>query len=746
MNGLTFVKYQKWNSTAMANIWAKREMLDPTQKAHIQALYDNAKEHNRYNVSTFTYSYLKKSAISRAGYGRLYSHENGSIEKLEKTLRHALYAGQCFDIDMVNAQPTILSQLAAKRGLKLKHLTYLEKHRKELIKHFMTEFSMTKNDVKDMFIKCIFGSNVPGLRPLQLELQELYEKLREDYDELYDLVVKTKDKNIKGAFLAYVAQNEECRCLIAMNDFFTKNQREVTGFCYDGCTVDALKDETAFPDTLLRGCEKHIKKSTGFSMQLLVKEMVCPEEFNDPSIKLLEIKDVTDVYMANKFISKMEGNILNDKDNGIIVFQNETGLWTNDPNDIRKEIIKANLVEETIQGKVDYSGYLHKQDIIIKLLPGCPSLIPVTFCESHIDKTIGKLLFKDGIYDMPSNTFTKGFDKGLFFPGRIDRDFPTSRNESLISTLNKLLFQDPFKESEQDVGVYQKQLISRAIAGHYGDRFMIWAIGETSSGKGVQSEALLKCFESFISIYAPNCLLYNKNSGADEAKKLSWVYPIHNSRISLGNETRQVKDMPMDTSILKNLVSGGDVLPMRQNFKDEEYKKNRATLIYFCNDMPSFSCIDNAVINRIKMYEYKLSFVDKPIEDLEPWERKSFPVKELFNDDEYKNAYFWTIMDAYCTSMPQPPLAAIASAKEWIPTPRASILSTLQEAGYKVVKGCDTAFVPFYEIKQVLKEAGVVNGMSDTAIGRELGKLGLEPSIAKVNGKSASVRKFLLRE
>jgi hypothetical protein len=746
MNGLSFVKYQKWNPTAMACIWAKRNMLDPAQKAHIQALYDNAKEHNRYNVSTFTYSFLQKSAISRAGYGRLYSQENGSIEKLEKSLRHALYAGLCFDADLVNTQPTIFSQMAAKRGLKLKHLTYLEKNRSELIKHFMSEFNMTKSAVKELFIKCLFGSNVPELKPLQIELQSLFEKLREDFSELYELVVKTKDKNVKGAFLAYVAQTEECRCLLAMNDFFTKHNREVTGFCYDGCTIAALEGETVFPDALLRACEKYIKNATGYNMQLVIKDMKCPEEFNDSSAKLLELKDVTDVYMTGKFLSIMNGRIINDTDMGVIVFQNETGLWSNDPNDIRKEIIKANLVEETIQGKVDYSGFLHKQDIIIKLLPGFPGFLPTAFCESHIDKTIGKLLFKDGIYDMPSKTFTKGFNKNLYFAGRIDRDFPTSRNNELISTLNKLLFHDPFLESEQDVGVYQKQLIARAIAGHYSDRFMIWAIGETSSGKGVQCEALLKCFGSFVSIYAPNCLLYNKNSGADEAKKLSWVVPIHNSRISLGNETRQVKDMPMDTSILKNLVSGGDMLPMRQNFKDEEYKKNRSTLMYFCNDMPSFSCLDNAVINRIKMYEYKLSFVDKPEEELEPWERKSFPIKELFNDHEYQNAYFWIIMDAYCSSIPHAPSAAVASAKEWIPAPRTSILSALQNAGYKIVKGADTAFVPFYEIKLVLKEAGVTDGMSDTAIGRELSKLGLELCIAKVNGKSISVRKFLIKE
>ena len=95
-----------------------------------------------------------------------------------------------------------------------------------------------------------------------------------------------------------------------------------------------------------------------------------------------------------------------------------------------------------MDGSVNYSGFLNKQDIIIRQLP---SLIQsVNFCETHIDKTIGKLLFKNGIYDMTTKVFTKGFDKNLFFAGRINRNFPEVRDEDLIIKLNKLLFEDPF--------------------------------------------------------------------------------------------------------------------------------------------------------------------------------------------------------------------------------------------------------------------------------------------------------------
>ena len=51
---IPITKYQQWDSTVMAAIWEKRGTLDPGQLANIKALYDNAKQHNRLNISTYT--------------------------------------------------------------------------------------------------------------------------------------------------------------------------------------------------------------------------------------------------------------------------------------------------------------------------------------------------------------------------------------------------------------------------------------------------------------------------------------------------------------------------------------------------------------------------------------------------------------------------------------------------------------------------------------------------------------------
>jgi len=735
------IKKQQWNPKVMASIWAKRDTLDVQQLAHIKALYDNAKRHNRYDISTFTYSHSNKSSISRMGYGRLYSKEKGSLEKIEKTLRQSLCAGIYWDVDIVNAQPTILSQMAEKRDIKLNFLSYYVSNRESLLNHCMKLYSMTRDDVKEWIIKCMFGSNIPELDCLQKELKQLSNQLRGEYEVLYEHIVKQKESNIVGTFLAYVAQTEECRCLLLMNDFFTDKDRSVDVLCYDGCMIRVIDNEKEFPVELLRECEEYILKVTGYKIKLDIKPLVCSPDFSG-NTKLIRKENIDDVFMANKFINHMKNNLIRDSNNDIMVFDSDKGLWSSNIDDLREAIINANLIEETIDGSVNYSGFVYKQDAIIKMLPAMlPSL---NFCENTVDKGIAKLLLKDGLYDMKTKSFTNEYDRDIYFTGKIDRSY-SERNEELIKEVDKLLFQDPFKGTEQDVGVYLKQLLARGIAGHYYDKTLIIAIGESNAGKGVLSIALEKTFNSYISSFNPNVFHYNKNSSQDEAKKLAWVYSIHNSRIAIGNEAKPIG--VLDSGIIKSICSGGDLIPIRKNFMDEENKRNRSTPILFCNDLPPFYPLETAITNRVKVIEYKLTFVEKKENEvLEQWERRANPnIKNLFDSQEYQDAFFWCIMDSYCEQRPVPPSTSLMSANEWVPAPKKTFIDALNDAGFQIVKGNEDAYVPFSDIKAALKEQGVCNGMSDQAIGRELNKLGLNIDEKRIDGKVTKIRKFIMK-
>lgn len=743
------VKYQTWNAKVMANIWAVRDTLDPGQLVHIKALYDNAKAHNKYNTSVFTYSYPSKSSIGRLGYGRLYSQEKGGLEKIEKTLRHSLCAGIYWDIDMVNAQPTILSQMASNRDLELSNLTNYVLYRDEIIEKLMSQFAKTRDEVKEWIITCIFGARIPELECLQKELRTLANELRSEYNELYEIIIKHKEANVIGTFLAYIAQTEECRCLMAMNDFFTQKGRSVDVFSYDGCMVKVINGEKVFPEELLRDAEEYVKKVTGYEIKLAIKPMVCSEDFMKEA-KPLRKEDIDDTYMVRKFLQKMGNNIINDTLNGIMIFDDKTGMWFPEDVDgkerkIRNFIIKADLKEETMDGTVNYSGYANKQDAIIKILPSM--IDPIDFCiDSKFTTAQNKLLFIDGIYDMITKTFTQGFNHDILFTGRIKRKFP-ERNEDLIAKVNKLLFEDPYKETEQDVGKYMKKLLARGIGGNYHDKTMVIVVGESNSGKGLLSFALENTFGTNITTYAAANLQFRGNN-VDDAKKYSWVCPIRNSRISIANEvstaTSGSQSACLDGNVIKGLT-GGDKTQMRQNFMNEEAHRNRALMLLFVNDLPPIKPLDDGIINRVKIAEYKLPFVEKPEDEpLEHFERRAIPdVKNLFENAEYQDALFWCLMDAFETKAPTAPATALASAKEWVPAPKQSFKDALTAAGYRIDKNDNNIFVAFSEIKQVLKDAGVCAGMSDQAIGRELNKIGLESLHKKIDGKTIIVRKFI---
>ncbi len=740
------VKYQTWNAKVMANIWSVRDTLDPGQLSHIKALYDNAKAHNKYNTSVFTYSY-PKSSIGRLGYGRLYSQEKGGMEKIEKTLRHSLCAGIYWDIDMVNAQPTILSQMANNRDLDLPNLTNYVLYRDEIIQKLMSQFGKTRDEVKEWIITCIFGARIPELECLQKELRTLANELRSEYNELYETIIKQKEANVIGTFLAYIGQTEECRCLMAMNDYFIQKGRSVDIFCYDGCMVRRINDEENFSEELLREAEEYVKKITGYQITLAIKPMKCSEDFMKEA-KPLRKEDIDDTYMVRKFLHKMGDNIINDTQNGIMIFDDKTGMWFPEDTDgegrkIRNYIIKADLKEETMDGTVNYSGYANKQDAIIKILPSMIDL--VDFCtDSKFSTAENKLLFLDGIYDMVTKTFTSGFNRDILFTGRIKRKFP-ARNEDLIAKVNKLLFEDPYKETEQDVGVYLKKLLARGIGGNYHDKTMVIVVGESNSGKGLLSFALENTFGTNITTYAAANLQFRGNN-VDDAKKYSWVCPIRNSRISIANEvstaTGGSNSACIDGNVIKSLT-GGDKTQMRQNFMNEEAHRNRALMLLFLNDLPQIKPLDDGIGNRAKIGEYKLTFVEKPEgQPLEHFERRAIPnVKKLFENTEYQDAFFWCLMDAFECNAPTAPATALASAKEWVPAPKQSFKDALTAAGYRIDKDDNNIFVAFSEIKQVLKDAGVCAGMSDQAIGRELNKIGLESGEKRIDGRVTKIRK-----
>jgi hypothetical protein len=75
--------------------------------------------------------------------------------------------------------------------------------------------------------------------------------------------------------------------------------------------------------------------------------------------------------------------------------------------------------------------------------------------------------------------------------------------------------------------------------------------------------------------------------------------------------------------------------------------------------------------------------------------------------------------------------------------PSSSIKDALESNGYIIDKNDDNIYITFSELKQILIAADVCKGMSDTAIGKELTKIGLVSDDKKINGKNTKIRRHV---
>lgn len=729
-------KKQPWDGSAMVQIWRNRESYDSSQMKILKHLIQNAIQNSFRNTSVITYTYPDTS-IGDLRMGRLTAHSKGSLERVKRVFRHALCTNLYWDIDMVNAQPTLLCQLAKRYNICVKNLEHYVQNREEVLQKMIEYYTISRDEAKEWIIKCLFGAKLPELKFLQDELESLVSILGTVYPSLFNIVEQMNEHNKYGKFLAYVAQTEECRCLLAMNNYLESVGRSVGVLAYDGCMILKHDNETEFPQHLLIDCEAYIFKKTGYKINLSIKQMTISDEFkNGPSVFYTE--EIDDKYMTEKFITLMGNRIKNDNKIGIMIYNQKNGLWENKPEDIRKTIVSSNLIETVLDGVVNYSGFIQKQDLIIKQLPSLVS--SESFVETAILRSIGKLLFSNGIYDMTSRKFTEGFDPTIYFCGAIEFPYSFVRNTTIEQYVNKLFFEDPFLSDEQEVGIYLKKLIARGLGGYYSDKTIVISVGSTNSGKSVLFGILQNLFGKKCDNFNMNAFRYQKNSTQDEAKKGAWIIPFHMKRVAFGSESSKLG--VFDSNILKTVIGNGDRIKVRSNFVDEYSIFNMATLFLACNDIPTFFPLDAATCNRIKIIEYKLSFVPDP---KEVFERQSVDFDTMFLDQTYKDAFVHILLDAFQSSQPAPCSISLSSGKEWVPNPTSSFREVLESNGYVIDTRDDSIYVPFSELKRVLVDADVAKAMSDTAIGRELSKIGLELHTAKVAGKVIKVRKFIKR-
>ena len=448
---------------------------------------------------------------------------------------------------------------------------------------------------------------------------------------------------------------------------------------------------------------------------------------------------IDDVYACKRFVELMGDEIHREGDT-VYIFDPKTGMWNTTETSLlaavhrfKDELVFRKTMPNGTEAVYNYGGCTKNvKNMLVHLRP---LLTDGNFISSNIDVSLPFLLFEDGIFHIPTKTFTRGFDKTKVFMARIPRKFPEERDPEVESLVNEKLFVLPLQN--EGVGLYLKSRLARSIAGCYRDKKFVCVLGEADCSKGTLTHALTRSFGEYVVEYNANHLKYNPRTGADEAKRLSWLFPIKSSRLAISNEMRMDK-IPIDGNLLKSVSSGGDEIGARQNFKDESSFILRTSFFFMGNDMPEITPKDTGIETRVRVVRFNKRFVTSPTL---PNELIADPtIKDKLNTDSWKNAVFWLIMDAYNTEIGTEPSEVCEETREWIPSGSTEFKNILEENFIINIADTDcNNFVTSREIIEFVKGRGL--NMSDTKIGRELVKIGLIKLDKKIEGKTIRIWK-----
>ena len=445
---------------------------------------------------------------------------------------------------------------------------------------------------------------------------------------------------------------------------------------------------------------------------------------------------IDDVYACRKFVHCMAGEIHREGE-AVYIFSNDTGMWETSDTALMSAVHrhKTSLVFQTVKdnGSKTALNYGGSTKFIHNMLAHLKALLPnETFIADNIDASLAYLLFADGIFHIPTQTFSSGFDKTKVFMSRIARRFPLARDRVLEAEINTRLFVQPF--SSEAVGSYMKMRFARSLAGCYCDKKFICALGDADSSKGTITKAMRSAFGGYVVEWNANYLKYNGHSGADEAKKLSWIFPFVHARLAISNEARMDKT-PLDGNLIKTLSSGGDEMSARKNFRDEMPIIVRASFFYLGNDMPAITPKDSGIQTRVRMIRFSKRFVERPSGTNELLADPL--IKSKIATTEWSDSLFWLIMDAYSFRMDEPD-DVLEETKEWVPCETMELREVLEEKyTIDVADASDDNFTSSRDIIAYLKTMNV--NLSDQKIGRELSKLGLIKDDKRIEGKTIRI-------
>jgi len=266
--------------------------------------------------------------------GRIHPSPYCGLAVFPKDIRAALAQKYYWDVDIENAQPTLLIVLAKQYQVDCPALIEYCSHREQILEEIVKNHEMTRDEAKQICISVLFGGfrgQHPLLPQMYLELKELSLKVSATNPKLF---AKCKDAgNPYASCLAVYIQNEERIVLQLLDTFFSSQDRSMDVLIYDGGLIRKISGEVEFPSSLLRAAEEHIKSKTNYSIRLAVKPLRHTFDVEEKEQLLPASLLINDEYAAKTFV-KLVGDRLRKVDGCLWVLTSD-GKWSSSSESLR---------------------------------------------------------------------------------------------------------------------------------------------------------------------------------------------------------------------------------------------------------------------------------------------------------------------------------------------------------------------------------------------------------------------------
>jgi len=597
-------------------------------------------------------------------FGRLYAEKSLSLQNLKRNIRHCLARDYYYDIDIDNCHPVLISQYCEKNNIECPNLDIYVKSREEVLKKIMNHHKMTRDEAKNLVLRlCYLGKyevikekdgepliyipkfKVKFLERFKAEMTKIAEAVSEIEVETTELVEKDKTKlNKKACILSITAQKLEHTCLMAMYDYFTKQGLKIGALCFDGLLLEKDDKIKSLIETINK-CAKYVKSKTDYEITLSSKKMDTELNHILPQFSAYVSDDLecqTKLFQiegANKF--KYCGGQL-------YIFNENTGMYDTHISTLNNYLIKnrrylhiitRQATEKTPEVVESYGSASHLLKRVVPFIEA--GSVDEEWLERTQNTSIGHLLFKDGIYNMDTAEFTKGFDPNIVFHKRIPWNFP-EYNEKEIKKAYDIsfgaLFEDP-----------KPMMISLAcaLAGDTHIKRFYMCPGKSNAGKSKLATMLQYAFGEYVGNFNAESLAYTSNMDSkDEAQKNRWALLSRFCRILLSNEMNMKKKL--NGNDIKKFASGGDKIVGRTHGKEEVSFKPHYTLFCMFNDLPTIEPRDKAVENRLTFIDFPYVFVNKSEKDEKTYYKiKDDKLDSKIETEEFARGFIHILLDAY---------------------------------------------------------------------------------------------------